>query len=467
MTNMILNSDSYKASHFLQYPPGTEQVSSYIESRGGAYDKVVLFGLQGFIKDYLLKPITAADIDQAEKVLSKHGLPFNRSGWEHILNEHKGLLPLKIEAAQEGSIIDNKNVLVQVTNTDPKCFWLTSYIETALLRAVWYPTTVATVSHHVKDTIRTYLLETAGHTDGLEFKLHDFGARGVSSLESASIGGAAHLVNFRGTDTLTGLMYLIEFYNAEMPGFSIPAAEHSTITSWGREREVDAYENMLKQFAGEGKLVAVVSDSYDLYNAIDTMWGGKLKQQVINNGGTVVIRPDSGDPVEVVCETLRRIERAFGVSINARGYKVLPEYIRVIQGDGVNPESIKAILQAMKVRGYSAENIAFGMGGKLLQCVDRDTLKFAMKASAISINGSWSDVYKDPATDPGKGSKRGRLALAKTSSGTYQTVRLEELGERENQLFTVYEDGKLLIDEAFQSIVDRAERAALERFRAA
>ncbi len=452
--NPILNVDSYKTSHFLQYPPGAEVVSSYIESRGGDYSHTVFFGLQMFLKNTLSKPITRDHIDEADAVLSAHGVPFNREGWEYILDKHNGYLPLDVEAVPEGTRLPVSNVMVQVKNTDPRVPWLTSYVETALLRAVWYPTTIATRSFECRETIRQALEDTADSTDGLEFKLHDFGARGVSSRESAEIGGAAHLLSFMGTDTINGITALRRYYDADMPGFSIPAAEHSTITCWGRDRELDAYRNMLDQFSGDGNVLAVVSDSYDLFNAIDSLWGDALRDRVINNGGTVVIRPDSGEPADIVCESIRRLMDRFGYRENSKGFLVLPDFIRVIQGDGISPAQIRQILAVMKMHRLSADNIAFGMGGELLQNVNRDTLRFAMKASAIRINGEWSDVYKDPATDTGKRSKRGRLALVK-QAGEIITVRDSDPGARDNLLRPVFRDGELLVDEPFDRIRGR------------
>jgi nicotinamide phosphoribosyltransferase len=296
--SIILNTDSYKVSMFKQYPAGTTGVYSYIESRGGRYDRTVFFGLQAFIKEYLLEPITQTDIDVADEILTAHGEPFNRAGWQYILDKHAGFLPVVIRAVPEGTVVPVKNVLATIENTDPECFWLTTWLETALLRAVWYGTTVATQSYTIKQVILDYL-ERTGDPTTIDFKLHDFGARGVSSLESAGIGSAAHLVNFMGTDTITGVLFAREYYNAGIAGFSIPAAEHSTITSWGRDGEVDAYRNILNNFAKPGSIVAIVSDSYDIYNAVENLWGGELRQQVIDSGATVVIRPDSGDPVEV------------------------------------------------------------------------------------------------------------------------------------------------------------------------
>ncbi|MBU6951740.1 nicotinate phosphoribosyltransferase [Hahella sp. HN01] len=450
--SIILNVDSYKTSHYLQYPAGATQVSSYIESRGGAFEKAVFFGLQMFIKEYLTKPINADDIEEAKLVYQAHGVPFNEEGWRYILDKHEGYLPIEIQAAPEGTVMDVKNVMVQVINTDRNCAWLTSYVETALLRAVWYPTTVATVSWSCRNIIKRYLEETADTIEGLPFKLHDFGARGASSEETAAIGGAAHLVNFMGTDTVSGIMAARRYYGADMAGFSIPAAEHSTITSWGKEAEVDAYANMLEQFAEPGKLVAVVSDSYDLWNAIDNLWGEALKTKIERSGGTLVVRPDSGDPVAIVTETIERLMRKFGFTVNSKGYRVLPACIRVIQGDGISLHTIEAILAAMKARKQSAENIAFGMGGELLQKVNRDTLKFAMKASAICVKGIWRDVYKDPITDQGKRSKKGLLALVKGLDGGFQTVRRQDLGNREDQLVTVFRNGDLMKEWTFDEV---------------
>lgn len=456
-SNLLLNTDSYKASMFVQYPPNTETIFSYIESRGGKYDETVFFGLQAFIKEYLITPITLEDINEAEEIWLAHGEPFNREGWEYILKEHNGFLPIRIRAVPEGSVVPTSNVLLTIENTDPKCFWLTTYLETALLRAIWYPTTVATNSREIKKVIRKYLKET-GDVAGLSFKLHDFGARGVSSNESAMLGGMAHLVNFMGSDTIAGVVGARRYYNEPIAGFSIPAAEHSTITSWGHDREADAYRNMLKQFGREGSLLAVVSDSYDIFNAAENLWGGELRQEVIDSGATVVIRPDSGDPLTVVKEVAVLLEKKFGVSINEKGYKVLNN-VRIIQGDGINIDSITDILSGLKEMGFSADNIAFGMGGALLQAPQRDDQKFAMKCSAALVNGEWVEVFKDPITDPGKRSKKGRVDLiwdCGIGSCGYRTVP-EEFSSDKSVLDTVFLNGKLLNEMTFSDIRANAE----------
>ena len=459
--NLILNTDSYKVSMFKQYPAGTTGVYSYIESRGGRYNATVMFGLQAFIKEYLLEPITQADIDIADEILTAHGEPFNREGWEYILSAHGGYLPVVIKSVPEGTVVPVKNVLATIENTDPKAFWLTTWLETALLRAVWYGTTVATQSYTIKQVILDYL-ERTGDPTTIDFKLHDFGARGVSSMESAGIGSAAHLVNFMGTDTITGVLFAREYYNAGIAGFSIPAMEHSTVTSWGREGEVDAYRNMLNNFATPGSVLAVVSDSYDIFNAAEKLWGEELRQQVIDSGATVVIRPDSGDP-EIVCRKLVQIlGDKFGYTTNAKGFKVLNN-VRIIQGDGINEHTVRCILGSFQAYGWSADNIAFGMGGALLQIVNRDTQEFAMKCSSAEINGKWVDVQKDPSTDSGKRSKKGRVTLW-TSGGEFQSAVEQPKGWTDKglgwveALEVVYRDGKLIQEITFEEVRANARK---------
>lgn len=456
--NLILNSDSYKTSHWVQYPEGTEYMSSYVEARHGDFD-VVFFGLQAFIKEYLSTPITHRDIDEAEAVITAHGLTFNRAGWERLVEKHGGYLPLRISAVPEGSRVPISNVVCQVVNTDPEFYWLPSYIETALLRAIWYPSTVASISHYCKGILHTALTKTADSTESLPFRLHDFGARGASSLETVALGSLAHLVNFSGTDSMTALVAASRWYqmDKDMPAFSIPAAEHSTMTAWGREGETAAFANMIEQFGGSDKAFSVVSDSYDLWNAIDNIWGDTLKDDVKNMGGTLVIRPDSGEPAKVVREALERLAVKFGTTINSKGYKVLPDYVRIIQGDGISPTTLGDIIDAVTDAGFSAENITFGMGGGLLQQVNRDTMSWAMKASAISINGEWHQIYKDPITSHSKRSKKGRLALITDEEGLYQTVKLQGLADdTTNLLRDVYVDGKLLVDDSLTTIRGRA-----------
>jgi nicotinamide phosphoribosyltransferase len=426
--NRIIDTDSYKSSHFLQYPPNTTLVHSYLESRGSErnYSETVFFGLQYLLKRYFAARFTKENVLEANEVITAHGEPFNLAGWLSLIEKHNGTLPLRVRAVAEGSIVPTRNVLMTVENTDDEFFWLTGWFESQLMR-LWYPITVATQSYYIKKDVYQFLQETADDADAeIAFKVHDFGSRGVSSQETAAIGGAAHLVNFMGTDTMSALLIHRNFYHSEMAGFSIPAAEHSTVTSWGRENEIDAYRNMIRQFGKPNALFAVVSDSWNIYEAVEKIWGEQLKQEVIDSGATVVIRPDSGDPVEVVGKVAELLGEKFGTTINSKGYKVLKN-VRIIQGDGVNPVSIHNICQSLKDKGFSTSNIAFGIGGALLQKIDRDTMKFAYKCSAIVRDGKLVDVYKEPITDSGKSSKKGRLDLVKDENGEYKTVVLPDI----------------------------------------
>lgn len=464
MYNFILDIDSYKASHYKQYPPHTEQVSSYIESRGGKYSHTVFFGLQRFLKKYLAQPITREDIEIASEILAAHGVPFNREGWEYILETYNGFLPLKIEAVAEGALVPTRNVLVQITNTDPKCYWLTSYIETALLRAIWYPTTVATLSFKIKQNLIQALTQSTDYShqeilEKVKYKLHDFGSRGASSVDTTGIGGLAHLVSFEGTDTVLAVLEGRKYYSCNMAGTSIPASEHSTITAWGKENEFEAYKNIIAQYLKPGKAVSLVCDSYNMDVALESMVGSpELKEKIVNSGGTLIIRPDSGNPVDIVCNTAQKLEKIFGVNFNKAGFKVLPEYIRIIQGDGINTNSITNICDNLIAHGYSVDNVAFGMGAELQQKVNRDTCRFAMKASAVKINGEWQDVFKAPVTDPSKTSKRGVLKLI-NDNGTYQTVRNDEEQYDcfTNELQTVYLNGQLLREYTLEEVRAQAE----------
>lgn len=457
--NPILATDSYKPTHYRQYPHGTRHVFSFYESRGGAFDTTTFFGLQYILKEYLAGAVVTRErIEEASEVLAGHfgnAQLFNRTGWEHILNQHGGRLPLEIKAVAEGTNVPTHNALMTVVNTDPAVPWLTNYYETILCQ-VWYPLTVATQSRAMRAILLRYLEET-GDPGLIDFKLHDFGYRGSTSVESAGIGGAAHLVNFLGTDTLAALRVARDYYHEPLAGFSIPAAEHSTMNSWGRDHEDEAYANMLQAYP-DG-LVAVVSDTYDVFHACQEIWGKQLRQQVLERDGTLVVRPDSGDPPTVVVKVLQLLGEAFGYTVNAKGYKVLNPKVRAIQGDGIDIVILEKILAHLKANGWSADNIAFGSGGGLLQKVNRDTCKMAFKCCAVDIDGLWHDVMKDPVTDPGKRSKPGRLALVQRD-GSYETVTVDaaqRLG-LPNQLATVFCNGELLVDQTFAEIRERARR---------
>lgn len=456
LNNICWLNDSYKVSHYRQYPPKTQRVYSYFEARQGAqFSDVVFFGLQYFLQRYLKgSVVTAEKIDAADALLRDHfgASVFHRAGWEYVLHQHGGRLPIVIRAVPEGSVTSPGNVLMTVENTDDECYWLTNYLETLLVQ-VWYASTVATQSRAMKSVITQALIET-GDPNLIDFKLHDFGFRGVTCPEQAALGAAAHLVNFRGTDTLPGLLLARRYYDCEMAGFSIPAAEHSTITSWGEAHEVDAMRNMLTQYPSG--LVACVSDSFDVFRACSEYWGGILKNDVLQRDGVLVVRPDSGDPPTIVVEVLRRLGEAFGATTNSKGFRVLHPKVRVIQGDGIDFSMLGKILNAVRDAGWSADNIAFGSGGGLLQKLNRDTERFAFKCSSVVVDGAERDVFKRPVTDGSKVSKAGRLKLVRLPNGQLQTLRSHEHPELPDELVEVFRNGEVTRSWTFDEIRQRA-----------
>jgi nicotinamide phosphoribosyltransferase len=465
--NIVLLADAYKYSHHKLYYPGTTKIYSYLESRGGQFDETVFFGLQYFLKYYLEgNVITKEKIDAAESFLTEvfgRTDVFDRSKFDYILEKYNGRLPVRIKAVPEGAVVPVNNVLMTIENTDPECFWLSNFLETLLMQ-VWYPCTVATVSREARKIVEEYFEETAAEASkpAIDFVLNDFGFRGVSSVESAGLGGAAHLINFMGSDTLMGSIVAQRYYDAQkVYGVSVPATEHSVCTLLGEEGELDVFKHILKTFPTG--IVACVSDSFDIFRACSEYWGTELKDLVLSRDGVLVIRPDSGDPVFTLLKVFDILMDKFGYTINEKGYKVLPPQVRVLQGDGINVQTIRSIYGALKVNGISAENLVLGMGGALLQKVDRDTQKFAFKCSYAEVNGKPVDVQKNPIevdahgklTQSFKKSKAGQLKLIRTDAG-YQTVRKETLPEFEDQLVTVFENGKIINTVSFEEVKERA-----------
>lgn len=465
--NLVLLSDAYKYSHHKLYYPGTTKMYSYLESRGGEFDETVFFGLQYFLKEYLAGVvITKEKIDAAEQLLTQvfgRNDVFDRSRFDYIVNKYDGKLPIRIKAVPEGTVVPVSNVLMTIESTDEQCFWLPNFLETLLLQ-VWYPITVGTLSREIRKVVKEYFTETADDKafGGIDFILNDFGLRGVSSMESAGLGGAAHLLNFLGSDNIVGSLLVQDYYNTgKVYGLSIPATEHSICTLLGEDGELEVFKHVLTTFPTG--TVACVSDSYDIFRACAEYWGEDLKEMVLSRQGTLVIRPDSGDPVFTLLRVFDILFGKFGYTVNSKGYKVLPPQVRVIQGDGVNIASIRAIYNALTTNGISAENLVLGMGGALLQKVDRDTQKFAFKCSYAEVNGEAVDVQKDPTELNGKGqlvksfkkSKAGQLKLV-LENGAYRTVRKEELPELPDQLITVFENGVLVEDQVYEAIRERA-----------
>lgn len=493
--NLILNTDSYKTTQWFQYPDGMKNLFSYVEARGSdlGFTRVVMFGLQAIIKKFMCGQITKRDIKRANKLVDRHiGEDiFNRAGWDYIVEKHNGFLPLRVRALPEGTIVPLRMVMSTVEATDPECAWLVSLFEDLFLQ-MWYSCTVATISMEIHEAAKPFAERTVDDENipgWLNFLLNDFGFRGAPVPEAAEMGGMAHLLSSIGTDNMRAIAALYDFYNLDedddtsMPGFSVIASEHTVTCSNSdadKRDDLGALEKMVTVLERRGAkathwsqaIVACVADTYDVFRFAERVGSSPYKERIANSGGRFVVRPDSGNPLVVPIQVIEILLEKFGYTVNTKGFKVLPEYIRVLQGDGVNQESITKILEALEAKGISTENIIFGMGGALLQHCDRDWLKFAMKGSARqAANDEWIDVYKDPITDSVKRSKRGRVTTYKDSQGVYYTDRIAADLIAPNrsavdQLVLIYENGVLLVDEDFVTIKARMAES-LKYFKAA
>ncbi len=425
----------------------------------------MFYGLQYYLKEYLQgQAFTKQDVDAAEELMNgvfgRKGV-FRRENFDYILERHGGRLPVRIKAVPEGMSVPVRNVLMTIENTDPSCFWLTNFLETLLMQ-VWYPSTVATISRQIRKVVEQYYNATAdapAHA-GIDFVLNDFGFRGVSSVESAGLGGSAHLVSFSGSDTVYASQFTRKYYDAQrVYGMSVPATEHSIMTLLGAEGERQVFDHVLNAYP-EG-ILSCVSDSYDIFRAVGDYWGGEFRERILDREGTLVVRPDSGDPVKTLLKVFDILFAKFGFTTNSKGFRVLPPQIRVIQGDGIDHGSIQTIYKALKAQGISVENLVLGMGGALLQKLNRDTQKFALKCSYAEVNGQGIQVSKAPVEMNAEGvmvksfktSKAGRLKLVR-SGDTFSTVSEDAAGT--DILETVFENGEVKKTYTFEQV--RANR---------
>lgn len=426
--NLLLQTDVYKFGHKDQYPPGTNKVYSYLESRGSreeGLNHTVFFGLQYYLQKYL-KPVTKADVQEFEAVACGILGPDAVNLEQFYSLAELGYLPLEIRAVPEGSVVPLRNVLMTITNTHPEFAWLVNYVETLLLK-VWSPITVASNSYRFKKLFTRFADKTCDTRDHVAYQMHDFGYRGCSSEESASIGGAAHLLSFMGTDTTGGVMMLRDYYQGldGYIGHSVPASEHSVMCAWNEQNDDrEAIQNMLNTYPTG--IVSIVSDSYDLWKTITEYYGAEFKEQIMARDGKVVIRPDSGDPANIICgdpagDTLeerlgviRLLDRIFGSTENSKGYLELDPHVGCIYGDAIFYDRAQEILSRLQGLGYASNNIVFGSGGLLLNNWSRDTLKMAIKATYCEVNGEPRPIEKKPKTDTGKTSKKGLLKLERT-----------------------------------------------------
>jgi len=425
--SLICRMDSYKFSHPFAYPDGIKGMTSYGEARVDITETIVPFGMQMLTKRYLTQTITMADVDAAEAFSEAHfgRKLFARKAWEKVVNVYDGKLPLIIRSVPEGTVMKGRQPIYSVTVLDKDLYWMSAGFETMIQRAVWYPTTIATMDYSIKGEIEKFYDLTGADKGLLPFALHDFGGRGVTSGETAEIGGSAHLVNFMGSDTVEGILAANFYYKEVMAGFSVYATEHSIQCSFGGGSD-DAVRYLRKQLSNavEGSIISIVIDGYDVYREAKLLCT-VLKQEILDTKAKVVFRPDSGDMMEVVPRLLEMQAEAFGTTETEEGYKQI-NTVGVIQGDGVCHNTIVELLSLVTKLGYAADTVIFGSGGALLQKLDRDTLKFAQKACAILTDDGWVGIAKDPVTDHGKKSKEGVLTLARDmATGGMFTARLD------------------------------------------
>jgi len=481
----ILLKDGYKVGHKFQYPENTTLVYSNLtprKSRSAGADEIVFFGLQYFIKEYLIRQfdehffkrpkaeVLKAYARRLDAYLGKDSITY-----QHIAELHDlGYLPLEIKALPEGSLVPMRVPVFTIKNTLPGFFWLTNMLETVLSAVLWKPSTSATTAFQYLRTFTTYAEETVGEDKSfIPWQGHDFSFRGMSGIEDAVISGAGHLLSFTGTDTIPAIDFLEQYYNAdcerELIGGSVPATEHSVMCMGTQDDEVGTFQRLINEVYPSG-IVSIVSDTWDFWQVI-TEFLPKLKDKILARNGKVVIRPDSGDPVKIIIgdedapagspEFKGAIEcmwEIFGGTITSKGYKLLDGHIGLIYGDSITTERQTAILEGLKKKGFASYNVVLGIGSYTYEYVTRDTFGFAMKATYGEVNGVGRDIFKDPKTDDGtKKSAKGLMQVFRDPATGRLALKDQCNWEEEGrgELKTVFKDGRLMVDWTLEEIRER------------
>lgn len=494
----LTDTDAYKLGHVHMYPEGTEYVLSNFTDRGSRIEGVthtVHFGLQAFLHSWITeawKPFFAATEDEVAEQYDEFTLSIlgpNNVGSDHIRALHKlGYLPLRFRSLPEGARVPLRVPKFTVENTHPDFFWLTNYIETAMSAAIWQPATSATIADRFRQLLDEWAIKTTGSTEGVQWQGHDFSFRGMAGIHAAAASGAGHALSFTGSDNLNVVNYVDDFYGpAEgLVVGSVPASEHSVATAFGPSDEKGYFLRLMAQ--NPTGILSAVSDSYDLFNVL-TVVLPEIKDEILARDGKLVIRPDSGDPVDILTGTLKWPEdnlrwpdstrdedtrtpaevgvvellwNLFGGTETEQGYKVLDPHIGVIYGDSITYDRAKAIMERLEAKGFASTNVVFGIGSYTYQYQTRDTFMSAMKATWVQVNGEGIDIFKDPATDSGtKKSARGRIAVVE-KDGEYRLIdsTLGDLiehveGTEADALQTVWEDGEFVKTETFAEIRER------------
>lgn len=470
--NIILDTDSYKNDHGRMLSENTTKMFSVIIFRKpNKYTGFIKFmGLQYFLKEYLNDPITLEMINEAELEITQQGYVFDRKRWEYILNKYNGYLPLNIKSIKEGMVLPVGVPVVTIENTDDNCAWLVSYIETSIQRTIWKMTTVASISKNLYDYLSDIMFKHEGHRN-VDYHLHNFGARGADSYEVDIMSGISHAVGgFKGSDSLQTNRAIKYYYNTNTAYLSsVLASEHSVMCANSDAETKDDFKAVVKmidllEYNIENKIgvpiVSIVGDTYDIYRLAEEYLGIRLKHRIIdlgNKGGRVVLRPDSGDPKKICIEVIEILMEQFGYTLNKNGYKVLPNYIRVLQGDGINQDSIRDIVIELEKHNLSLENLFFGMGGGLTHEAGRDEFSCSMKATAIECNREWIDLQKDPITDIAKRSPKGRVTTYLHNNEIfYERIELQNYNDTLIDLLnTHFLNGKILITYNFDQVLNK------------
>ncbi|SNQ42679.1 nicotinate phosphoribosyltransferase [Cellulophaga lytica] len=479
--NPLLYTDGYKVDHRRQYPEGTTLVYSNWtprKSRINAIDEVVFFGLQYFIKKYIIEEFNTNFFNKPKKEIAEkysrrinNYLGPNAVGIKHIEDLHDlGYLPMVIKALPEGSSVPIRVPMMTMHNTLPDFFWLTNYFETILSTTIWMPCTSATIAKQYRKILDKYAEETSTALEFLDWQGHDFSMRGIAGMEAAVMSASGHLLSFSGTDTIPAIDFLEEYYNAnsdkELVGGSVAATEHSVMCMGTNTGEQETFKRLITEVYPNG-IVSIVSDTWDLWKVL-TEYLPNLKEDVLARDGKVVIRPDSGDPADIICGNpngkteeekkgvIELLWEIFGGQTNSKGYKELDSHIGAIYGDSITTERATDICERLKQKGFASTNVVLGIGSFTYQYNTRDTFGFAMKATYGEVNGEGREIFKDPITDDGtKKSAKGLLKIEK-ENGTYKLVdQVNWEQEKTGELKEVFKDGKLLIDDSLQDIRNR------------
>lgn len=452
--NLLADSDSYKTSHFRGYRKGTTTVYSYIESRGGRYPAVMLAAFQKLLYEKLGQPITRAQVDEMAAFVPAHGLSFNREGWEIILNEYGGRLPLLIKAAPEGLMIPIRNALISVENLDPRLPWLTSYFETMILRDVWTASTIAARIFYMAQRINAHWTEYSDNPMS-PFALLDFSSRGTMGYDHSVIGGIAYLNMFAGSDNMPAVRAANYYYFSDMSAWSVAATEHSISSSFGRDNDRDYLANSLENMVDQGGILSLVGDTWDIYRF--SKMAAEFKDVIANKDIKLVVRPDSGDFREVLPRVIKTLADGFGTTKNGKGKDVINMNVKMLQGDGMNEDTHMLPFTLAADLGIAPDSIITAAGGGLMTAdLDRDTNKWAMKAAEMVIDGERVDIFKDPITDPGKASKRGRFALIRNDQGAFETInRVNDAEDRADLLETRFHMGDVINASTLDQIRER------------